>query len=141
MDLEGEDELVWTGDSSGFFSVKGMIEVKNRCVNEVAAPQPLVWNCLAPPRVQLCVWCCLKKKILTRADMRRRGISGDDGDISCPLCGSADETIDHLLVSSPLSWKLWSYFLDLMGVSWVSSGSLEGLTGSWFIPNCNRRKK
>lgn len=80
-----------------------MIEVRNRCGFGVEAPQPLVWKCLAPPRVQLFVWCCLEKKILTRADLKRRGLLGDDSDISCPLCGLDDETVDHLFASSPLS--------------------------------------
>lgn len=64
-----------------------------------------------------------------------------DSDISCPLCGLADETIDHLLVNYPLTWKLRNFFMDLLRVAWAFSSSLDNLLGSWSLAHCNRRRK
>lgn len=127
LDLDGEDEMVWMGDSSGHFSVKSLIELSSQYVHGSFGLLPLVWRSVAPPRVQLFTWCCAKSKILTRMKLRRRDLLGLDGDTKCPLCVEADGTIGHILVSCPVSWRLWSGFLKLMGVSWVSSGTWAGL--------------
>lgn len=59
--------------------------------------------------------------------LRRRGLLNSEGDAKCPLCESVDESIDHLLVTCPVSWRLWSCFSDLMGISWVCPESWEGV--------------
>lgn len=105
LDLEVDDELVWLGDLSRTFSVKSMIDVASQNVNGSPAAQNLIWKCLAPPRVQMFLWCSAQRKILTRMDLRWRGLLRPDDITSCPLCGLADETIDHLLVTCPVTWR------------------------------------
>lgn len=141
MDLEVDDEMVWTGDPSGIFLVKSMIEVATQNVIGSLVSQSFIWKNLAPPRVHLFTCCCAKRKVLTRMDLRRRGLMSSEGDSSCPLCGLVDEMIDHLLATCPMTWKLWSYFSNLMGVSWVCPGSWVGLLMSWLFPSLGARRR
>lgn len=97
------NELVWKGDTFGVFSVKSLIELAYQNVLGSVGHLPLVWSSVAPPRVQMFNWCCAKKKILTRSELMRRGILSTDGDSLCPLCRSANESFDHLLVTCPTS--------------------------------------
>lgn len=37
----------------------------------------------------------------------------------CPLCGKAEEEINHLLVHCPLVWSLWKGLISLPEADWV----------------------
>lgn len=134
LDLGAEDELIWLGDSFGYFSVKSLINLVFLNSEGTLAAQNLIWKSLAPPRVQLFVWCNAKRKILTRTDLRRRGLLCLDASATCPLCGLEDENIAHLLVTCPTVWRLWCIFLNLIGVSWLVLGSWGEVMESWSLP-------
>lgn len=106
MDLDCDDELVWTGDSSGLFSVKSLVEAVSHSLIGPVISKTLIWKSLAPLRVQMFTWCCTKKKILTRVELRRRCLLLEEGDAKCPLCELEEESIDHLLVTCPVTWRL-----------------------------------
>lgn len=74
VDLGKEDELVWSGDSSGHFSVKSLIVLVQLNSDGTSSLSGLVWKGLAPPSVRTFVWCGMKRKIPTRVDLRRRGL-------------------------------------------------------------------
>lgn len=75
------------------------------------------------------------------AEDENRHVLQPEGDSRCPLCELATESIDHLFVTRPVTWKLWSCFLDLMGVSWVCPGSWTGVMEYWFHSGLRSRRK
>lgn len=54
-----------------------------------------IWKLKAPPRVVICGWLALKKRILTVDSLRRRGRIVVNG---CPMCLREEESIDHLML-------------------------------------------
>ena len=40
--------------------------------------------------------------------------------------------MDHLLLFCPIAYPLWMYMLQLFGIDWVMSGSVEDLLFCWF---------
>lgn len=48
MDLECNDELVWTGDSSSLFFVNSLIKVLSQNSSGDVVPKALMWKSLAP---------------------------------------------------------------------------------------------
>lgn len=103
----GEDELVWTGASSEIFLGKAMVNLVIMNLNGPPPPPSLVWKNLAPPRVQTFAWCGVKRKILTKMDLRRRGLLRSQEDLGCPLYGLEEEIIDHLFFTCPIARILW----------------------------------
>lgn len=80
-----EDEIIWTGDTSGLFSVKVGIETAIKAPLEDSSPSTSAWIRAAPLIVQTFVWCVLKNKILTRMELKRRGMLGSSEYLFCSL--------------------------------------------------------
>lgn len=118
-----------------------ILEVTSQNLSGSMVPKTLIWKSLAPPRVQLFAWCRAKNKVLTRVELRRRGLLNAVGDEMCPLCEEDGESLDHLFVTCPVSWRLWSCFLNLMGVSWVCPGSRDGVMEHWHLSDLRYRRK
>jgi hypothetical protein len=64
-----------------------------------------VWNSFAPLKFKMHAWLSLQWRCWTADHRRRRGLPMH---IMCPLCGSQEETIDHLT----LQWSLCAGGLD-----------------------------
>ncbi|KAK8584125.1 hypothetical protein V6N12_068374 [Hibiscus sabdariffa] len=83
----------------------------------------LVWSGLAPPKMEVCMWLVIRKKILVRAELAHRGMSSIQNAL-CPLCGTSVETVNHLLFTCMVSWKLWTRCAALWGISLVLHNEL-----------------
>ena len=64
-----------------------------------------------PPKVNIFWW----GKVLTMEQFKKRGFQMAS---MCPLCGNAEEDLDHLLLHCPLVWGLWAALTSIP----VSSG-------------------
>lgn len=78
------------------------------------------------------MWAALKRKILVRHNVRRRGILSDGASDVCPLCGDEDDTVDHLLSDCRFTWGVLCSFLSLFGCSWVLGRGVKGVTSRSF---------
>ena len=68
-----EDHLVWQHESKGVYSSKSMYAIVNfRGVKQIFLP--VVWSLRIPPRIHLFLWLFPQNKILTRDNLRKRGI-------------------------------------------------------------------
>lgn len=63
------------------------------------------------------MWLLKRNSILTKENLCKRGWIGDP---SCPFCG-AFETVDHLFVSCPFAFQIWT---------WIASHNNFHFTGS-----------
>jgi hypothetical protein len=59
-----------------------------------------VWNSFAPLKHKLHAWLALRQRCWTVDRRRRRGLPTH---IMCPLCGSREETIDHITLQCPFA--------------------------------------
>lgn len=59
---EEEDEYIWTGESSGLYTVKVWLDLALKDENNVYPPRVAAWAGVAPTRIQTFVWYSLKKK-------------------------------------------------------------------------------
>ena len=49
----------------------------------------------------------------------------------CPLCGEAEEDLNHLLIHCPLVWGLWERLISFPGLDWVCPLSHKDLMLEW----------
>jgi hypothetical protein len=88
---EEEDQPIWKYESKGVYSSKSLYVVINfRGIQHVFLPS--VWDLKIPPRVQIFLWILFQNKIMTRDNLRHRGIQKLLG---CELC-SEIEFVKHL---------------------------------------------
>ncbi len=85
----------WRWCTNGAFSVKSTYKVLNDGgLRDACALK--IWNLRVPAKVQIFVWLALKKRLLTTDNLAKRGWSGSE---LCVLCGSENETVDHILLN------------------------------------------
>ena len=98
---EDEDKLVWLLSSSRQFSVKSFY-LAMQSMERV--PYKFWWKIKIPLRIKTFIWLILKKSILTRDILIKRG--GNCAK-NCLFCGQ-DESIDHLFLHCPLARYVWN---------------------------------
>ena len=92
------------------------------------------------------MWTAAHGRILTLDNLMRRGLSLVN---RCYMCCCNEESVDHLLLHYPVAHSLWVQMLQVFGIQWVMSGSMESLVFCWsywlgkftsdiwnMVPNC-----
>ena len=98
---EEDDTLVWMLSSSKQYTVKSFYSAMH---NVGKVPYRFMWKVKIPLRIKIFIWLMLKKSILTRDVLRRRGGVCDK---NCLFCGQ-EESINHLFFSCPLARYVWN---------------------------------
>lgn len=91
-----------------------------------------IWQGLVPPRIEVFTWLACLGKLNTRAKLAKINII-PVAQVCCPLCNSASETVDHLLLQCSYSWQVWCWWMNLWGVSWTPPSSLMANFKQWAI--------
>ncbi|KAM6590718.1 hypothetical protein CsatA_013323 [Cannabis sativa] len=104
----GQDSWIWTLESNGRFSCKSAylaqaLERAPQC-NVAPALWNKLWNSRIVERHKVLWWCILSQALPVRAVIRRR-IQIED--TSCPFCGLAEETVEHLFLTCDVAMHLW----------------------------------
>ena len=73
----------------------------------------VVCNNKAGPRSIFITWLLLHHRLLTADRLISWGVSCIS---TCPLCGDADETLEHLFFICPYSSSVWAAILQLLGI-------------------------
>jgi hypothetical protein len=123
-----EDQLIWKYESTGVYSSKSLYAVINfRGVQPVYLPS--VWDLKIPPRVQIFLWLLSQNKIMTRDNLRHRGIQKS---LFCELCSEL-ESVKHLLFDRLVSRLLWAVVQEIFDIEIVDYLSLAS---KWL---CNKK--
>jgi hypothetical protein len=123
-----EDLLIWKYESKGVYSSKSLYAIINfRGVQPVFLPA--VWDLKIPPRVQIFLWLLSQNKIMTRDNLRHRGIQET---LKCELCSEL-ESVKHLFFDCLVSRLLWSVVQEIFDVEIVDYLSLAS---KWL---CNKK--
>lgn len=99
------------------------------------------WLNAAPPRVQFFVWCVVKEKTLTKAKLKKRALLRDEDNLSCIMCNSHVEDVDHLFVKCDVAKGLWTNFINFLGIPWVFANPCVQLLGAWNLSRLKLRLK
>ena len=60
----------------------------------------------------------------------------------CPLCGIAEEVLDHHLIHCPSIWGLWSRFISIPRLDWVYPCLAKDHFSGWnYFPISKRTKR
>ncbi|GMJ04569.1 hypothetical protein like AT3G24255 [Hibiscus trionum] len=101
------DCLRWSGSTHGFYKPKDYCVLVAKLGNVDNNPiWKLIWQNLAPPKVEIFLWRAVQNRILTCFELGKRGISGL-GNSLCPFCVANTETSDHLLCQCIFTWQVW----------------------------------
>ena len=96
-----DDQLVWLLTASKQFPVKSFYSAM-QSVGSV--PHRFLWKVKIPLRVKTFIWLILKKRILTRDVLLKRGGVCSK---TCLFCGQ-DESINHIFFKCPLERYVWN---------------------------------
>ena len=100
------DKIIWSGTSSGHFSVKSAYTI----LCDVSGQNEFwgkIWSLNIPPKLKIFLWTFVSGKLLTNDQRFRRRISND---ASCFFCHGIQETMLHLFRDCPNAKKLWRCF-------------------------------
>uniref|UniRef100_A0ACD5W9V5 Uncharacterized protein n=1 Tax=Avena sativa TaxID=4498 RepID=A0ACD5W9V5_AVESA len=89
---DSEDQLIWQYETNGVYSSKSMYALLNfRGVTPIY--MPAIWGLKVPPRIQGVLWLFSQNKIMTRENLRARGMPTP---LEYELCKEI-ESVKHLL--------------------------------------------
>ncbi|GLT28862.1 hypothetical protein SLA2020_037660 [Shorea laevis] len=77
----------------------------------------LIWNRRVPLKVAAFAWKVMQNRIPTKDNLQKQGVLGSEEDQSCVLCGKKAESVNHLLFSCPIAWKVWSSCYQWWGIN------------------------
>ncbi|XP_010248435.1 PREDICTED: uncharacterized protein LOC104591337 [Nelumbo nucifera] len=138
IDVLGEDLWCWKWKPDGVFSVKSMADKLDN-VGGSESPARQIWNPLSPSKANFLVWTMALDKCLSRSNLLRRGIPIPDA--SCVLCGTVEESTEHLYLHCPFSLQIWLHSLKALGANWVLPRSVKDHLCSWKLNGLSKRGK
>lgn len=101
-----EDTLVWEASKSGRFTVESVYKFLACGFGSYSRTSKRVWVKYIPPRVQFFGWLAWKGKIKTVDFLLRIGVLNANTSTLCILCKFVDESLNHVLLSCPVTWRV-----------------------------------
>ena len=107
-----EDSVFWKGGGNGIFGVK---EAYNLLIapSDLVFPKKCIWVDKVPTKVAFFAWEATWGKIFTLDRLQKWGWQLPN---CCFLCGSDEETVNHILLHCTVVRVLWEIVLALFGV-------------------------
>ena len=110
------------------YSSRSMYAIVNfRGVRQIYLPA--VWQLKIPPRVQVFLWLFSQNKIMTRDNLRARGIVKP---LECELCKEI-ESVKHLFFECLISRQLWDIVAEVFDINVTN---FETIAAKWL---CNKK--
>jgi hypothetical protein len=89
----------------------------------------LVWHSFAPLKFKMHAWLALRRRCWTADRRLRRGLPSHT---LCPLCGVADETLDHLSLQCSFAQEVWIGLIARLDLPAIVPGHDATLNEWWF---------
>jgi hypothetical protein len=133
LGVDEADTFRWKWTATGVFTAKTAYLTLFHGTTALAGAAN-VWNSFAPLKHKMHAWLALRRRCWTADRRRRRGLPTH---IMCPLCGSHEETIDHISLQCPFATAIWTGAITRLGLpNIVPSGRAE--LGEWWPLAVNR---
>ncbi|KAG9446327.1 hypothetical protein H6P81_012455 [Aristolochia fimbriata] len=129
LDQNQEDKMLWIPTTEGRFTVKTTYEALANSNASDTHPSYLAWTLKGPPKAQFLLWVALHKKMLTRENLSRRGMTLQT--TLCPVCGLTTETVDHITLHCSNSWNIWMALTEMFGFHFCAPHSLHDFIIQW----------
>ncbi|GJU06895.1 homeodomain-like protein [Tanacetum coccineum] len=140
IDISRHDSMRWC-DLNGNLS-----DFSVKCAWEVLRPrgQQVMWyhitwfsHCI--PRHAFHIWLVMRRCLKTQYKLRPWDVDAqtDVSQLRCSLCGSQQDSHEHLFFECSYSSKVWNYIRNLAGMEHVPP-VLDDIA-MWFIPMANKR--
>ncbi|XP_071686940.1 uncharacterized protein [Rutidosis leptorrhynchoides] len=128
-----EDSVIWNPSTSGEFSVAEAIRIMVVSDNSQGTNwRKLIWNNRVPSKVSIFHWLACKKSIPVRDVLIRRHILPQNHSTLCVWCETEIETIEHLLLHCPWTFKVWSALFQWWNIRWIIPGSILSFSADWY---------
>lgn len=140
----GQDTVSWRWTADGVYSASSVYKAMFCGSFSGTCPQTF-WKALAENKVKIFCWLLSHGRVLTADRLIRRGWQGS---VTCSMCGSHQESAEHLLINCCFARQIWRKVATWAGFECLAPGDglIEGTVYSWWlqlgcrIPNVNRRK-
>lgn len=124
-----KDKRGWgsvTGSYSASEGYKSISAIPNVPPNP--AQWHFIWGSPSLPKIDFFCWTLAHNSILTRDNLRRRGMEGPSW---CNLCKSEEETADHLFLTCSFALEVWKGVLMLNADNFDLPRNIQNLFQSW----------
>lgn len=128
--IDKPDNVIWILNKQGEFTVSSYYNwIIGKDYNSGHSfPHIQIWKVRIPPGVAFFGWEACRENILTLDKLQKRGLVLANG---CFICRKAEETCCHLLLRCPVVYELWCIIYSLLGIHWVSTGSVLAEVRAW----------
>ena len=123
--------MVWKSSNTGMFTVSSMYSLLRNEDSTKIGLSELIWNNVAPHKVQFFGWLCWKERVKTAPYLQRIGVLSGQVNVSCLFCEEEEESLNHVLMYCPKVWRVWSDILNWWGIKWAIPGSIQSLLLWW----------
>ncbi|KAM0860223.1 hypothetical protein ACQ4PT_046687 [Festuca glaucescens] len=124
---EASDSFRWKWEGSGSFSSRSAYRLMFQGTTGLPVA-PLVWHSFAPLKFKLHAWLALRRRCWTTDRRLRRGLASH---VLCPLCGGADETIDHITLHCSFARGIWSGLVARLRLPDVTPTGVLAISDWW----------
>lgn len=125
-----DDVMIWSGDSLGRILVKAIVNSAQSQLSNGENITKSIWEGL-PHQESKFLFGVLKEKILTREELKRKGLLRNEDDLKCIFCELLHEDVNHHFVNCVVAKGLWTKFINFFGIHWVFETSCVETIGAW----------
>ena len=119
--------MCWKPAMGRGFALRSYYQVQTKSFDQ-SFVWKTVWKSKVPSRVAFFVWIVALGNVLTIDNLRRWWILILDW---CCMCKRNGESVDHLLIHSPIAFDLKSMVFTLFGIHWVMPKTVVELLACW----------
>ncbi|KAF7826982.1 hypothetical protein G2W53_018146 [Senna tora] len=102
---DSEDKPVWSLSKDGNFSTKSAyMLIKGEQDLEDVDVWKKIWKWKGPEKIKYFMWLCVKDRVLTNVNRRRRNLSLSD---LCPRCRVCSESVLHMVRDCNYARNVW----------------------------------
>eukprot|EP00253_Pinus_taeda_P028496 PITA_28496 len=124
-----KDQLRWGLRGNGSHTLKeARMQLEHNEQGEILPWSTKVWDSLFWPKIKTFLWLLMRGKTLTWKNLRKKGFSGPS---ICPMCRTAEETINHLFNSCDWANSIWKWIENIMQQSNKDRNSIQNTITQW----------
>jgi len=121
------DEIVWTLEEEGFFSLKSAYKLVCSIPNQQLSWTSAIWFKGAIKKHSICAWMFFRGRLKTKDFLLQRNV---DCDTCCVLCDCTWETSLHLMLHCPYAQAIWGVLLSKLNLFPISCSIAQELLDS-----------
>lgn len=98
----------------------------------------LLWDNVAPPKVQFLGWLIWKGRVKTTDFLQRIGVLSSSVSNVCPFCKAEPESLNHIFLLCRGIWESWNDLLLWWDMNWVTPVAVVDLLHWWMGFKCKK---